>query len=236
MPEFDLSFDAGAFSGEAPLFPLPNSVLLPGNLLPLHVFEPRYREMMAYTLARERYIGMALLEPGYEHDYQGNPAIAGHVCLGRVVMEEELPDGRWNLLLAGLRRARVVSEDHSHAFRLGRLEVIEDVELDDEAASARGRELATQLAATPPRLIRDRDRFKAGLQLMRGLPNELTLGALLDLVAEALELELRQRQRLLETADVGERAELLGAMVQARIAMLERLENPRPWPPRFSLN
>src|SRR4051794_9383388 len=100
----------GAFGGTAPLFPLPDLVLFPAVVQPLHIFEPRYRQLMADALAGDRLMALALLKPGWEEDYQKRPPIHPVVCLGRIFKEERLPDGRYNLLLHGLSRARVREE------------------------------------------------------------------------------------------------------------------------------
>lgn len=93
-----------------PLFPLPNVVLFPDVPLTLHVFEPRYRELVKDALASQRRIGMALLKPGYESDYQGRPPIYPLGCLGTIASEERLEDGRYNIVLHGRTRFRVVEE------------------------------------------------------------------------------------------------------------------------------
>src|SRR6516162_1515926 len=98
------------FGGTARLFPLPNVVLFPQVVQPLHIFEPRYRQMTADALADDRLIAPVLLRPGWEADYEGQPAIYSVLCLGRVVAEQRLPDGRFNLLLRGLSRCRIVQE------------------------------------------------------------------------------------------------------------------------------
>ena len=77
-----------------PLFPLPNVVLFPNVFLPLHVFEPRYKEMVAHALASDRMIGMALLRPGWERDYEGRPAVFAIGCSGVITHSERMPDGR----------------------------------------------------------------------------------------------------------------------------------------------
>src|SRR5437763_5081870 len=92
------------FRGVARLFPLPNLVLFPHVVQPLHVFEPRYRQMTADALAGDRLIALALLKSGWEDDYDAQPPIHGVGCLGRVAAEQLLPDGRYNLLLRGLSR------------------------------------------------------------------------------------------------------------------------------------
>src|SRR5947199_7503065 len=84
------------------LFPLPNLVLFPGAMQPLHIFEPRYRQMTADALAGDRLIAMALPQPGWEPHYLGKPALHPVACLGRILAEQELADGRYNILLRGL--------------------------------------------------------------------------------------------------------------------------------------
>src|SRR5213080_2405252 len=90
------------FQGTARLFPLPNLVLFPHVGQPLHVFEPRYRQLMADALDDDRLIALALLRPGWEEDYHKKPPIHEMVCLGRINNEEKLADGRYNLLLHGV--------------------------------------------------------------------------------------------------------------------------------------
>lgn len=178
----DLSFDVDAFSGHVPLFPLPGTVLLPGALLPLHLFEPRYRAMVVHALKGERLIAMALLRPGYEADYEGNPAIEEHVCIGRILLEEPLEDGRWNILLVGLRRARVLEEDRSRPFRVARVEVLEDAQLDDEVPEAQA--LRALLEQVPRELVRDESRRELVVHLLgrsEAPGDPVGLGTLLDL-------------------------------------------------------
>src|SRR6266545_6172021 len=98
------------FAGTARLFPLPNLVFFPHVMQPLHIFEPRYRQMTADALAGDRLIAMALLRPGWEPDYEKVPPIYPVVCLGRIVADQRLEDGRYRLLLRGLSRAGIVEE------------------------------------------------------------------------------------------------------------------------------
>src|SRR5436309_11398401 len=96
------------FDGTARLFPLPNLVLFPHVMQPLHIFEPRYREMTAEALQGNRLIAMVLLRPGWEADYAGNPPIHEFACLGKIVADQKVADGRYNILLRGLSRIRIV--------------------------------------------------------------------------------------------------------------------------------
>src|SRR5258705_10604409 len=89
------------------LFPLPNLVMFPHVVQPLHIFEPRYCDLLDDALAGDRLIAMVLLEPGWESNYEGRPALAPVACLGKGVAHERLPTGRHNILLRGLRRAAI---------------------------------------------------------------------------------------------------------------------------------
>src|SRR3982750_1235686 len=93
-----------------PLFPPPNVVLLPGAVLPLHIFEERYKAMTADVLRGDRRIALALLRPGWEKSYYSRPAIEPVVCVGRILSAERLPDGKYNFLLQGDARALIVAE------------------------------------------------------------------------------------------------------------------------------
>src|SRR5512147_2882121 len=109
--------DPGALAS-LPIFPLPNCVLLPGGLLPLHVFEPRYRELTRDCLADSRLLAVARLVPGHEAQYFGRPPIYPHAGLGRIICSDELDDGRFHILLRGVGRVRVESElDGEHTYR-----------------------------------------------------------------------------------------------------------------------
>jgi Lon protease-like protein len=96
-----------------PLFPLPNVVLFPGAILPLHIFEPRYKRMTAEVLDGDKLLAMALLRAGWEKSYYDRPAIELVVCIGRIVAHERLPDGKYNFLLQGQWRASVQNESSS---------------------------------------------------------------------------------------------------------------------------
>jgi Lon protease-like protein len=221
----DLSFEAEKFSGWAPLFPLAGVVLLPGALLPLHIFEPRYRAMVRDALEGEKLIAMALLRPGFEPEYLGAPAIEEFVGLGRIVAHEPLADGRSNMLLAGLRRARILEEDRTRPYRRGKLEVLQD---EDDAVSAKDtaafRERLSRLLGRAKEHVRDPVRMRIALEMPA-----LGLGAFVDLIADALALEVGERVLLLRESRVGERTERLIGMLDARLGTGR-------YPARFSRN
>jgi Lon protease-like protein len=112
-----------------PLFPLPGVVLFPRAVLPLHIFEERYKTMMADALRGDRQIAMALLRPGWEREYHGKPAIDPVVCVGNILSHERLPDGKYNLLLQGQARARIVREhDSDSPYRVAELQALPETE------------------------------------------------------------------------------------------------------------
>src|SRR6476660_4883105 len=93
-----------------PLFPLPNVVLFPSVCLPLHIFEPRYRQMVADALDGDRMIGIVLLKPGFEAEYEGQPPIYDVGCAGLITHAEKTPDSRYNIVLRGVGKFRVDGE------------------------------------------------------------------------------------------------------------------------------
>jgi len=106
-----------------PIFPLPNVVLFPDTYLPLHIFEPRYQDMVADTLKQEAYIGMALLQEGQLHDTHGNPAVCSPGCVGRITTFRPLRDGCSDLILHGLSRYTIEEELPGKSYRRAKIAV-----------------------------------------------------------------------------------------------------------------
>src|SRR6516164_1935181 len=117
------------FGTIARLFPLPNVVMFPSIVHGLHIFEPRYRQMTADALASDRLIAMVLLRPGWEENYHERPAIFSVCCLGRILADKKLDDGRYNLQLRGLCRARIVREIRvpKQLYRSAEIELLTDI-------------------------------------------------------------------------------------------------------------
>src|SRR5438552_14156560 len=105
-----------------PIFPLPNVVLFPNVFLPLHIFESRYREMVADALKGDRLIGMVLLRPGWQRDYEGRPSVYPIGCSGVITHVDRLADGRYNIVLRGVQRFRILDEDDGLSYRRARIE------------------------------------------------------------------------------------------------------------------
>ena len=116
---------------------MPETSLFPGVSRPFLIFEPRYREMIADALKGNKIIGMVRLRPGFEKDYEGRPPIFVIGCAGEIEKYEELPDGRYVILLRGLTTFRVLSEDGAPArtrkpYRLARVEAVPELLQDEE--------------------------------------------------------------------------------------------------------
>ncbi len=93
-----------------PVFPLPSAVLMPETLLPLHVFEPRYQALVAHCMNGDRRLGIATLKPGFQEDYEGQPACHPEIGIGEIVRLETFPDGRSNLVLKFVGAALIQEE------------------------------------------------------------------------------------------------------------------------------
>ena len=119
-----------------PLFPLPNVVLFPNVFLPLHIFEPRYREMVADALASDRMIGMVMLRSSREGEDEGRPPVYSVACSGVITHVEQLEDGHYNIVLRGLERFRIGPEDHDRHYRRAIVEPLPEEVLDAAGRSA----------------------------------------------------------------------------------------------------
>ena len=236
MKPFDaaeLEFNAATFSGVARLFPLPNLVLYPHVMQPLHIFEERYREMLEDALAGDGLIAMAVLEPGWEDDYDSRPPVATYACLGKVVAHHRLEDGRYNVLLLGVQRVRIVEElEPIRSFRQARVELLEDC-YDFSSAKEKNQLQETLLTAFRTHLPCT---CQLPEQLEEMLSHHLPLGLLTDLAAYALPLDPEVKRQLLAERRVRVRAETLLAQVEELAGSATPAKVPRRFPPRFSDN
>jgi Lon protease-like protein len=198
-----------------PLFPLPNVVLFPRAVLPLHIFEERYRTMTADVLEGRRQVAMALLRPGWEKDYYSRPAIEPVVCVGTILSHEKLPDGKYNFLLQGHTRARVVREHGARPYRAAELEPIPETSADDGALGDERERLRrvfrpAMLGATP-----------VGRQFRQLVAGCLRTADIADLVAFNYIEDVWLKQSLLADPDVSRRVRRIVESVEANQPALQ---------------
>jgi len=228
------SFSPKDFSGTVRIFPLPNLVLFPHVVQPLHIFEPRYCDLLHESLEDDRMIAMATLIPGWEDDYHGSPAISPHACLGRVVVNHELEDGSYNILLAGVSRMEIVQELATpKSFRSARAILRPDRYADADVA--RVHRLMERLRLAMGHLLPFVPESRQ--QLDELLEREVPLGTLTDLIAYLLDVDLAEKLILLGETNVVCRAEIL----VKRLAALSSDTRPDgrgelPFPPLPSRN
>lgn len=205
--EFE-SIDLTTFAGRLPLFPLPNVVHFPNVVLPLHVFETRYRTMVGDALEGDRLVGMVLLKPGYEADYEGCPPIHEVACLGKIVEDHRLPDGRYNILLLGAARVKILREVSKSPYRLAEVELIDEVPFGDaEEETVKRLQLRDAACRFFSRSPEVQEKVKGLFDL------RLPLGATADLLAAATPIDLQEKQRLLEVPDASARVVRLAALL-----------------------
>lgn len=222
------------FSGTARLFPLPNLVLFPHVLQPLHVFEPRYLELLEESLATDRLIAMAVLAPGWQRDYEGCPPLRPMACLGRISTHCRVKGGSCNVLLLGVKRVRLVRElAPRKGFREAKVELCDDFYPADEAQTRTSlqEELQRALVRVLPLLPEARE------QIGQLLASDVPLSMLADMIGYMLDIDLEAKQALLGELNVHRRAALLLAhLEQATTALLPASDGPLEFPPSFSTN
>lgn len=193
---------------EIPIFPLPNVVLFPSALLPLHIFEPRYRAMVADALENERLIGMVMLRPGWEPQYDKAPEVYPIGCAGFITHADQLPDGRYNIMLRGLEKFRILSERSARQgverYRIARVESIKEVKSATTAASRAARQRLEKLLAK--KLHKHDHDF---------IPKDVPDADLVHAIAQ--HLEPLEKQALLECNSLLERCEALVELLEMRM-------------------
>jgi Lon protease-like protein len=224
------------FSGQAPLFPLPNVVLFPGAVLPLHIFEPRYRKMTADALNGERLIAMSLLATDATISSESfPPPVHPMVGLGQIVAHERLDDGRYTLVLRGVARARLLREQSVDLpYRIGELEICCDQTPPLPEFDRRTR--AEDITALYCKLF-------PGAELQRlvqhSMCEDLSLGQVCDAIASAMPILPNLAQLLLDELNPDLRSQMLWQLLK----QMDPAQSQRPqsvatklFPPKFSSN
>lgn len=226
-PEQD---DLDGFGGTTRLFPLPGVVLFPNVVLPLHIFEPRYRLLVGDALASDRLI--TLVQARSPAEFQDSPerGLEPVACLGRIVGHEALSDGRCNMLLLGLRRCSILRElPRTRLYREAQIELIEDVEIGDSEESVRlGLIDQFRQHAVHENLV-DPD-------LDSILEADIPIGVLADILGHTLRLPPPIKQALLDEPTVQRRVDRLMRIMSGATPDARSPGSEREPPGSFSVN
>ena len=199
-----------------PIFPLPNVVLFPSVFLPLHVFEERYRELVHDALDGDRIVGMVLLRPGWEPEYEERPAVYPVGCAGLITHVERLPDGRFNLILKGLEKFRIRGEETGGLYRVALVDSLPERLADSDRLELQDhRRRLEALLAT----LLDANEFP----LPPAMPDEDLVHAL----AQYLTLEPVERQALLESDGLLARSRSLAELLEMKLLLQSNPAAPK---------
>lgn len=205
---------------QLPLFPLSNVVLFPHLRAPLHLFEPRYRQLGRDAIAGDGLVGMAVVRPEHAAEMSGDPPLFPVGCAGRITRSKQLPDGRYDIVLTAFGRFRILAELEREAgrlYRVARVEMLEDRMQDADrprvgALRARCLELVTDLIRrTAPERAKD---------LPRSFLGDLDDAPFVNALCNALAFEPAEKQGLLEADSIPARFERLGELLRFRVAEL----------------
>ncbi|MGI9553454.1 MAG: LON peptidase substrate-binding domain-containing protein, partial [Thermodesulfobacteriota bacterium] len=187
-------------------------VFFPNTLLPLHIFEQRYRDMLTDSLNSEKIIAMALLKQGWEKSYYENPEIYDVAGMGRIVSSETFNDGRSNIVLYGLKRIKIVEVLEDKPYRKAKVEILEDLK---SQSVQNYREKINRLISGWNNMLGDREKdHKISINTMLPLEN------LTDVLASVLISNVVEKQLLLQETDVEIRARKLIAFLETRLKVI----------------
>jgi len=195
-----------------PIFPLPTVVFFPETYLPLHIFEPRYREMVQDTSLQGHCIGMALLKDGWEVHYNETPAIHPIGCVGRIISSHKLSDGRFNIVLQGLQRCLYDEQTVNTLYR--QAQVIPHVLKGPSSLSAELRIHLEQVA-------QDYLTSKKATELCQVIASgKLTDSILVHNLSAGLDLSPIEKQFLLESDHLTQQSRRLIDLIRFKISEL----------------
>jgi len=218
------------------LFPLPNLVLFPGIVQALHLFEPRYRELIEAALATDELITMAFVKPGPE-SLSPRPEIADTVCIGKILSHTQLEDGRYNLFLVGAKRARIVQEVTSDfLYRTAEVELIREQPDQGEGIHFLREEIVKKFRELAGHRVGWDDEA-----LNQFLNKDLPFGQMVDMICYSCGATAEEQQRVLETFEQRPRGELVLEILQRQVESSRAYgpkdpESGESFPPGFSLN
>jgi Lon protease-like protein len=215
-----------------PLFPLPNGVLFPHTPIPLYIFEERYRTMVREVLAGNGELVIALLRSGSESSHPGVAAVHEIACLGRIETYEELEDGKYNIVVVGVQRIRIIREVQHAPYQMVEVEGVEDASYDEHSEEIMKRQ--NHLSGLFAKFAELATGVKQ--QTMEFMP-QLNFESLVNMVAMTLNLAIEQKQSLLEINEVSQRCDVLIPALQQQIETLilvRRFEHIKPENPHLN--
>lgn len=209
-----------------PLFPLPNAVLFPKTPMPLFIFEDKYRTMVREVIAGSGELVIALMREGLEFKQTGISAVHSVACLGKIENYEELEDGKYNIVVVGMHRVRLMRIVEHTPYRMVEVELLEDIE------SSESSEEITRRQKHLGGLFSEFTELAAGMQpqAMELMP-QLDFESLVNMVAMTLNLPIEQKQALLEIDAPSLRCDMLIPILQQQLETLvivRRYEHIKP--------
>jgi Lon protease-like protein len=197
------------------MFPLPGVVLFPGTALPLHVFEPRYKELTSTALEGSREIAIAQLRPGWDKDYHGMPPVFRVMTVGEIIEHRQLPDGRYDIVLRGRYRARLQEERPAgqSPFRMGLLTPLEEFHTQDHDVP----ESAIFLKDILQGLLRQGVIQSMDRDCVMAEDQQLNVGVIADVLAQVFCSNPYDLQGILEETNVVRRAQLVEVQVRREL-------------------
>ena len=201
------------------LFPLPSTVLFPYSNLPLHIFEPRYREMVSDSLTNKQWIGMVLLKPGWRKDYLNRPEIEPIGCAGEIQECHRLGDGKYNLILHGLHRFKIQQEAGDKVYRQADVQLLKEKnDLPIEELNKPRFEILRTRIQEYSQLLPEDNPQKAGMKT----DNCLSIGHLMDQIIFLSDMSHENKQPFLEELDVMNRLKIILPFLERKISFLRR--------------
>jgi len=191
-----------------PIFPLEDVMLFPDMSVPLHIYEPRYKAMVADALKGNRIIGMVQLRPGYEKDYERSPSVFAVGCAGVISEVQELADGEYNIVLGALTKYRITREEASRPYRVAHVTAIADSLNDADRPALHARRLRLE------QLIKE----SGGRTGLVGIPANISDEGLVNGMSQLAHIDELEREQLLEAPNPLVRAELLIEILEKSIA------------------
>lgn len=207
---------------QIPVFPLPNMVFFPNTILPLYVFEDRYKKLVADVLnTPDKLLSIVLLKPGWEKNYFENPPVYSVAGLGRIVQSETLPDGKYNILLQGMSRIKIVEFTQVLPYRVAKAEILREKNIISKELDA----LFSRLVAYCWELTED---FPEARELLKNyLVTSPDAGVLADITAHYLNINFEQKQQILSTVNVIKRLKIINNYADDILQIRKTIKNAR---------